>query len=1117
MTSTARRDLLDLPIKILNDLAAGSAIQDLAENLCRLAEAHVPGYIASIMQVGEDGHLHVLAAPSAPQKLREALDDLAPGTAAGSCGSAVFARKPSLVRDVAHDPRWDDLRSTAQAWNLHSCWSWPIWRADRIVGTFALTGMQPGELDDQTLHLLEFAASLAGTLLGVYALQKQASEASVLQQTMLDNSLVAIALVRKRVIVSANRRMAEMYGYRDAQALAGLPAEIVYPSHEIYEQMGAVFYPAMQRGEDVKQELLMRRADGSLFWCELSGRSVRNGHQDFDSVWVGQDISERHTTNARLQWQARHDALTKLPNRFAFDEWLPPSIEQARHSGEQIAVCMLDLDDFKAINDAWGHLTGDAVLQEFAENLRAGLTTSDFLARTGGDEFVLVLQGLHTAADAPRRLDALSCALPPRVALPHGESAVLGMSLGLALYPLDGTDADTLLRRADAALHSSKLHKADRRQWWLRWGQEVDAEFINESLDDVHEAPYGTAAARLLGLARQQSTQQVQRLVEQFYETVGRDAESAKILSHFSTTEFLHLKARQAEHLHRLLSPDLDEGEHLAEARRIGQVHALVGVPTRALVQSAGVYSMGLNDLVGALRCRSQDRRELSRLLSTRLQLELQAEVEAAQELRLHYQHFVLSLESALQNGTTWTEFMQNALDRIVALPGMKATGLGAPDASGGFIVEMSSGLEAYTDAMRRHYGTVRMPRVQHASVESLGPTATAWQSERISTLASYALADAAAPWRDAALEVGIRSAASIPLRDRSEHVVAVLSLYGAYPGMFERTAARSFLETLAQTLSRAWQRLHAPARGKPVPIGERQRWRQALFDHGLVMHVQPLVDLRTGKPYKVEALARLRLADGRMVAPGQFLPWFGRAELTRLFLSGLAQSLDAVAEWDVQGLRLNLGLNLPLDVMVLPECGAWLQAALDARSITPDRLYLEILEGGEFDDPQQRDDAVHKLAALGVRLSMDDLGSGYSSLLRLRNLPFHSVKIDQGLVCEAHRDPERVIGFVGALVQLAQSLGMWVVVEGLETPDLVEAATILGADAGQGYELARPMPASAMVDWVRDFRCNVDPQSPSTQLGIMALDWMQRQRSVSANLSERVIARTRGKARSGN
>jgi EAL domain-containing protein (putative c-di-GMP-specific phosphodiesterase class I) len=335
---------------------------------------------------------------------------------------------------------------------------------------------------------------------------------------------------------------------------------------------------------------------------------------------------------------------------------------------------------------------------------------------------------------------------------------------------------------------------------------------------------------------------------------------------------------------------------------------------------------------------------------------------------------------------------------------------------------------------------------------------------------------------------------------------------------MFERSAPRSFLDNLGQTLSRAWQRLHAHGRQQPVPVTERQRWRSALFDHGLTMFLQPMVDLQTGQVYGVEALARLRLDDGSLVLPGQFLPWFGHAELTRLLRGGFDQSLQHLARCDAQGIRLNLNINMPLEVLLQPDCAARVAAALHAARISPDRVAFELLENAEFDDPQRRDDAVRALAATGVRLAMDDLGSGYSSLLRLRTLPFHTVKIDQGLVREAGRDPARVIGFIGALVQLAQSLGLWVVVEGLETPDLVEAAMLLGADAGQGYALARPMPAAQLADWVRNFRYPLDPRQPTTALGRLAQEWMAQHGRDADESARRVLHAARRSAQhSGN
>jgi diguanylate cyclase (GGDEF)-like protein/PAS domain S-box-containing protein len=1105
--------LLDLPSEILRGLAAGRPVAELATVLCRMAEQAAPGRIASILRMGADGALHPLTAPSSPPEMLAALDGLKPGPHAGSCGNAVFHNAPTFIEDIPTDTRWDDLRAVAQQWSLRSCWSWPVRDGAQVIGSFALTGLEPGSPDDQDLKLLEFVASMVGALLHMDQLQRERESAALLRQAMLDNALVGIALVGDRTIRNGNARMAQMFGYPDAASLQGLPARAIYADDAGFAAVGADLYAAMAHGGAVTREVHMRRRDGSLFWCELSGQAV-TGQPGVDSVWVGQDISERRAAHARMRWQARHDALTSLPNRYALDEWLPERLNAAQARGAAVAIGLLDLDDFKAINDQWGHAAGDVVLKDVAQQLRAALDPQDLLARIGGDEFVLVLEGPQGEADIARRLESLGALLPLAVPLPEGKNSPVGLSLGLALYPQDGPDPDTLLRRADAALHSCKLHKNTRQHWWLRWGQEAESDFLDDSIDHWLPQPYGPQAESLLRIAAPHYHAVADAFVDQFYALVGGDAASSQLLSHLTPAEFTHLKARQVDHFRRLLCPELPESEHVREAARIGQIHALVGVPTRLLVQSAGLYLQALIDRSHSLRARARDRRRIVQLLTARMQTELQSQVEAAQTLRERYQQCVIALEHAVQDGAPWSEFMQMALDRLVTLPGLKAAGMGAPDANGEFVVELSSGLEPFARAMQKHYGALKVPKLQDTHAESIGPTAAAWQTEQVSTLASYALDEAGAPWREAALETGIRSAASIPLTDRNGRVVVVLSLYGGYPAMFERSAARSFLDNLGQTLSRAWQRLHAHGRQQPVPVALRQRWRSSLFDHGLDMHLQPVVDLQTGKPYAVEALARLRMGDGSLALPGQFLPWFGHAELTRLFRGGLEQTLAHIARWDSEGVRLNLSLNLPLDVLLQPDCGERVASALQGAGVAPDRLSLEMLENAEFDDPQRRDDAVRELAATGVRLVMDDLGSGYSSLLRLRTLPFHTVKIDQSLVREAGRDPEQVIGFIGALVQLAQSLGLWVVVEGLETPDLIEAATLLGADAGQGYALARPMPAADVADWVRHFRCPVDPGHPSTPLGRMALDWMaQHGRQLADESARRLLHAARRKA----
>ena len=126
----------------------------------------------------------------------------------------------------------------------------------------------------------------------------------------------------------------------------------------------------------------------------------------------------------------------------------------------------------------------------------------------------------------------------------------------------------------------------------------------------------------------------------------------------------------------------------------------------------------------------------------------------------------------------------------------------------------------------------------------------------------------------------------------------------------------------------------------------------------------------------------------------------------------------------------------------------------------------------------------------------MDDLGAGYGSLQRLRNFPFRAAKLDHGLIEDVRHAPVRLISFAGALVQLAHDLEMDVVVEGLESDDLVEAAAILGANGGQGYALGQAMPAEMVAGWEREFVWTIDPQAPRTTLGALATVWCASHRS---------------------
>ncbi len=215
---------------------------------------------------------------------------------------------------------------------------------------------------------------------------------------------------------------------------------------------------ALVEGPERHATLLHRnyRKDGSVIWVEWHNSALRDEEGRVISILsLAQDVSSRIQAEERLQYMATHDGLTGLPNSVLLNDRLDAALTRARRSHARVGVMFLDLDHFKDVNDTLGHRVGDALLKELARRIRAALRQSDVLARISGDEFVVVLEDFpdesapelvaHKILDEVRR--------PFQV---DGHEIHVSGSLGLALHPEDGADAETLLKNADAAMYHAK-------------------------------------------------------------------------------------------------------------------------------------------------------------------------------------------------------------------------------------------------------------------------------------------------------------------------------------------------------------------------------------------------------------------------------------------------------------------------------------------------------------------------------------------------------------------------------------------------------------------------------------------------------------------------------------
>uniref|UniRef100_UPI0035AFD0B5 sensor domain-containing protein n=1 Tax=Hylemonella sp. TaxID=2066020 RepID=UPI0035AFD0B5 len=199
----------------------------------------------------------------------------------------------------------------------------------------------------------------------------------------------------------------------------------------------------------------LRARNGEIRWCSVSGKPVFEDGVFTGYRGTGSDITERKLTEQRIEFLAYHDPLTGLPNRVLLEDRLEQAIAQAERSHHGLALVFMDLDNFKKINDSLGHATGDALLKEVAARLKRCVRDTDTISRQGGDEFVLVLGGLHGAEGSlPVLTKIMETLQEPFVC--EGNELSTSASMGVALYPQDGNCFDILRKKADMAMYRAK-------------------------------------------------------------------------------------------------------------------------------------------------------------------------------------------------------------------------------------------------------------------------------------------------------------------------------------------------------------------------------------------------------------------------------------------------------------------------------------------------------------------------------------------------------------------------------------------------------------------------------------------------------------------------------------
>lgn len=468
---------------ILSMLLNGAPLHEILHALVLKIEAQKIGTRGSILLLSGDGKRLLLgAAPHLPDSYNQAINGVEIGPNVGSCGTAAYLAKRVIVEDIATHPYWENYKELPLSAGLKSCWSEPIKDTQgKVLGTFAMyydTIKSPTELD---LELISEAARLASLAIE----RSRAMEFQRLAVKIFDRLPLALVISNS-----------------DDSVLYANPAfkHIVLPQNiDINNFNPKMFLSASQPNELVglfehlaqdkmwQGELVGLRGNGEEFYLDLIVTTFRepNGLQPC-FAWLFSDISERKKAAQLIKYQANNDSLTGLANRNALFKQIQ-SLITSDSLTPGFSFMLMDLDNFKQVNDTHGHDKGDALLVQVVRQICECLNDTMVFARLGGDEFALLLPGIVNQKELAQLAETINKHVAKRYVLADGKGVYSSVSIGIARFPEDALDLEQLLNCADQAMYISKANGRNRYHFFTEQMQ-LNAERIASLHNQLKQA-----------------------------------------------------------------------------------------------------------------------------------------------------------------------------------------------------------------------------------------------------------------------------------------------------------------------------------------------------------------------------------------------------------------------------------------------------------------------------------------------------------------------------------------------------------------------------------------------------------------------------------------------------
>jgi diguanylate cyclase (GGDEF)-like protein/PAS domain S-box-containing protein len=441
--------------RILEKITQGISVTLILHELARTVETIHPDVVCSILLLDEDKkRLYHKAAPSLPKEYIEAIDGSSIGPNAGSCGTAAFYEEPVIVSNIETDPRWHDFKHLALAHGLYACWSMPIFSSTKqVLGTFAIYHRHAYEPTEEDLEFIRTFSLWAGLALEQAKMKREFLESKQRYQSLFEHNQDAVfSLELDGSVSSVNQAAINISGYSREELLTMNFQPLVIP--EDLDKSLELFKKAA-KGDSQHYDIRIRAKNNDLLYLTVTSVPIVVNNQITGVFNIAKNITERVEHGERIREMAYYDALTGLPNRRMFQEHISKAISEAKRMSSKFALLYMDLDRFKHVNDSLGHTVGDIVLQQVAAILQEEMQHKGIVFRMGGDEFAILLTPIQAKEEATEIAHRILRIFEEPIQI-NDIDLLITPSIGIAFYPDDGIDAETLLKHADVAMYEAK-------------------------------------------------------------------------------------------------------------------------------------------------------------------------------------------------------------------------------------------------------------------------------------------------------------------------------------------------------------------------------------------------------------------------------------------------------------------------------------------------------------------------------------------------------------------------------------------------------------------------------------------------------------------------------------